>query len=55
MLDIINIEKEPNEVNINFSRAKIEQSHKDVTCFFKKSQKACRRSDNWNWKISGEI
>ena len=36
MLDSINIEKEFNELNFNFSRAKIEQLDTDVTCILRK-------------------
>ena len=37
MLNVINIEKELNEVNLNFSREKIEQLDKDTICVLRKA------------------
>ena len=37
LLDFINVENELNEVNVNFNREKIEQTHKDVTCALSKA------------------
>ena len=39
MLDVINIENELNGVNVNYNRAKIEQTDKDITYVLRKSRK----------------
>ena len=50
MLDSINIEKEPQKVNYNFSRKKIEQLDEDIICV-KKSEKRGGRENKKNRKI----
>ena len=43
-LDVINIEKDLNEVNINFSRVEVEQLDKDTMCVLRKARKCAEGS-----------